>query len=231
MNKKLNRRDLQAWTHWGITALTATLLLAVLSYTFTHTGKLLSRNVEPYWVGYVTALGIEGVVALMAYRLATSKTKSGVLKASLIAALVMSTVANLAEGHYARTGAELTWSTIPQLDLVVAFVWISANALVSFLVFAMSELIGTDIEVGTKKFVTTEKASEQPKVSPEVSPEPQAVLPNYRDVVYNFLRLKPQATLGEIMSATGIASQSTASKWRSEWRKENGNSETAHTEF
>ena len=100
----------------GITTLS---LLALLTYTLVHTGGLLARYVHPPMIGYVAAFGIEAAVVSLSLRigdLRRSQQSPGFFLFVLIAVVVVSAVANIAEGFTAVQGETLTVNTVQQLD-------------------------------------------------------------------------------------------------------------------
>jgi len=135
----------------GITVLS---LLALLTYTLVHTGGLLARYVHPPAIGYVAAFGIEAAVVSLSLRigeLRRSKQSTGFFLFVLIAVVVVSAVANIAEGFTAVQGEQLTSDTIQQLDPVQAFIGLAATGLVSLIVLALAEILGTDVETAVKQ--------------------------------------------------------------------------------
>lgn len=135
----------------GVTVLS---LLALLTYTLVHTGGLLARYVEPAAIGYVAAFGIEAAVVSLSLRigeLRRSKQSTGFFLFVLIAVVVVSAVANIAEGFTAVQGEQLTRESIQQLDPVQAFIGLSATGLVSLIVLALAEILGTDVETAVKQ--------------------------------------------------------------------------------
>lgn len=135
----------------GITVLS---LIALLTYTLVHTGGLLARYVHPPAIGYVAAFGIEAAVVSLSLRigeLRRSKQSTGFFLFVLIAVVVVSAVANIAEGFTAVQGEQLTSVTIQQLDPVQAFIGLAATGLVSLIVLALAEILGTDVETAVKQ--------------------------------------------------------------------------------
>jgi hypothetical protein len=129
-------------------------LLALLTYTLVHTGGLLARYVHPPVIGYVAAFGIEAAVVSLSLRigeLRRSKQSTGFFLFVLIAVVIVSAVANIAEGFTAVQGERLTTQTIRQLDPIQAFIGLAATGLVSLIVLALAEIIGTDVETAVQQ--------------------------------------------------------------------------------
>ncbi len=158
-----NRDDLQTGG-----ALLATVLL--LAYTFWHSGNLLSRYIDPAWVGYVAALGVEVAIVSLSLRigqLGWHSPQATIFKRTLIAALVVSALANIAEGHqvmyhqpltlYALSplvgnldGVELaTANPVPVIDWIQAAIGLAATGLLSIIVYALADIIGDDVRTAT----------------------------------------------------------------------------------
>lgn len=205
-------------------------LFALLSYNFVHTGGLLSRYVRPAFVGYLAAFGVELIVATTSWRLAMLKrtrTKNRPLLFTLVAALILSAFANISEGYHEQFTEPLRWANIGQIDPIQAIIGLSATALMSVLVFAVSEIIGVDtgeivrrIEREQRTSEATERPKRQPK--PETKPETKLEPANYEPMVYGYIAERtnngediPGPT--EIANAIGC-SKATASKWANKWQ-------------
>lgn len=134
----------------GVTILS---LLTLLTYTLVHTGGLLARYVHSPLVGYVAAFGIEAAVVSLSLRigeLRRSKQSPGFFLFVLVAVVVVSAVANIAEGFTAVQGEALMLATVRTLDPIQAFIGLAATGLVSLIVLALAEILGTDVETAVK---------------------------------------------------------------------------------
>ena len=169
MNKRTEQR-----TQMIIAGLALTGLLA---YTFVHTGGLMSRYIHPAFVGYMAAFGVELTVAGISFRLASLKRKqltSRSLLFILISALFVSALANISEGYTVRYGKSLTWVNLGDIDYIQAVIGIAATGLISLMVFAISELIGVDVEAVVKQTEREQKPAKS---------EPQPALSEFEPVV------------------------------------------------
>ncbi len=155
-------------------------LLALLTYTLVHTGGLLARYVHPAIIGYVAAFGVEAAVVSLSLRigeLRRTKQSTGFFLFVLIAVVVVSAVANIAEGFTAVQDEALTLATVRTLDPVQAFIGLSATGLVSLIVLALAEILGTDVETAVKqadkerKRPTTSKTTKAETAVSEEEPE------------------------------------------------------------
>jgi predicted transcriptional regulator len=125
-------------------------LLALLAYTWVHTGGLLSIYVRPAIVGYVAAFGIEAAVVSLSLRigdLRRSNVSAGFFLFVLVGVVAVSALANIAEGFRTAQSEPLTLSTVQRLDIVQAVIGLAATGLISLIVLALSEIIGTDVNV------------------------------------------------------------------------------------
>lgn len=123
-------------------------LVTLLAYTFWHTGGLLSHYINPGWIGFIAAFGIELSVVSLSLRIGELRRSGLSVKwftSVLIAVVTVSTVANVSEGHLTLTGSPLTWQTAQALDLVQAIIGLTSTALISLIVFSQSEIIGDDV--------------------------------------------------------------------------------------
>lgn len=197
-------------------------LFGLLSYTFVHTGALLARWVNPWGWGYAAALGVELSVVLMSLRIGAMKKvgkRAGWLLFVLIVTLVVSAVANMVEGFYAYTGTQLTTNTISNLDWIQGMVGMLATGFICVVVFALSEVIGTDIDYLAKQAKRSEQADEQASIPANAEPLiPVLSQTSYEQAIYNLL------DNGEPPSPTALAkkvntSKATASKWIVAWQK------------
>jgi hypothetical protein len=135
----------------GVTVLS---LLALLTYTLVHTGGLLAHYVHPAFIGYIAAFGIEAAVVSLSLRigeLRRSRQSTGFFLFVLVSVVVVSAVANIAEGFTAVQGEQLTSQTIRQLDAIQAFIGLAATGLISLIVLALAEILGTDVETAVKQ--------------------------------------------------------------------------------
>ena len=124
-------------------------LVTLLAYTFWHTGGLLARYIAPGALGYVAALGIELAIVSMSLRigeLGWRAPDAAPYKVTLILTLIVSALANVAEGHATKYGAELTRGALPALDPIQAIIGVSATALLSIVVYLLADIIGGDVQ-------------------------------------------------------------------------------------
>lgn len=170
-------------------------IVCLLAYTFVHTGALLARYVYPPAFGYLCAFGVEAIIALTSYRLATlrkQQTKSRFLVFILIAALTVSAFANVYEGYHTRYKIDLTWQNMVYIDPIQAFIGLTATALISLLVFAVAEIIGNDVNTIAKANTRKQRKAEQDEQKPVVvqtnNEQGQTqVQTDYHAAVFNYL--------------------------------------------
>jgi len=123
-------------------------LVGVLAYNFTHTGGLLASYVEPRFVGYVAAFGIELAVVGLSLRIDELRRTQGQVAfhvLTLAAVVIVSALANIAEGYAVKFGEPLTSANIGLLDGVQVVVSLAATGLLSLVTFAIAEIVGHDI--------------------------------------------------------------------------------------
>lgn len=149
-------------------------LIALLAYTLVHTGGLLARYIEPGLIGYVAAFGIECSVVSLSLRigeLRKSKQSATFFIFVLVAVVVVSAIANIAEGFETAQGVRLTAENVKQLDAVQAIIGLTATGLISLIVLALSEIVGTDVTT-TIKLVEKERKAATKNVTNSLSVTP-----------------------------------------------------------
>lgn len=123
-------------------------IIGLFSYTWIHSGNLLARYIDPPFIGFLAAAGIELSIIGLSMRIGELK-KSGLnyryFAFTLIAVVVVSAAANIAEGFYVRYNEALTVANIGRLDLIEAVILLGATGLISLVTLALSELIGQDV--------------------------------------------------------------------------------------
>jgi hypothetical protein len=138
----MNNKKLQVTT--GVLS-----LFALLTYTLIHTGGLLSRYINPAFGGYIAAFGIELTVVSLSLRigeLRRYKQNVRFFLFVLVAVVLVSALANIAEGFYTNQGELLTVLNVSSLDPIQAIIGLCATGLISLIVLALSEIIGTDVQ-------------------------------------------------------------------------------------
>lgn len=123
-------------------------LAGVLLYNWTHTGGLLAGYVRPDFIGYIAAAGIELAIVGLSLRIADLRKQHSDARffvATLIAVVVVSALANIAEGYNVKFGEVLTLANIGRLDIVQAVVSLAATGLLSLVTFALAEIVGGDV--------------------------------------------------------------------------------------
>ncbi|MBK9496834.1 MAG: hypothetical protein IPO08_20475 [Xanthomonadales bacterium] len=123
-------------------------LVGVLLYNWTHTGGLLASYVKPEFVGYIAAAGIELAVVGLSLRIdemRRAQADATFHVGTLAAVVIVSALANIAQGYLVKFGTELTSANIGRLDAVQVVVSLAATGLLSLVVFALSEVVGHDI--------------------------------------------------------------------------------------
>lgn len=139
-------------------------LIALLTYTLVHTGGLLARYIEPALIGYVAAFGIEASVVSLSLRigeLRKSRQSTTFFLFVLVAVVIVSAIANIAEGFETSTGDKLTINNLSQLDVVQAVTGLTATGLISLIVLALSEIVGTDVAQTMKVVQKEQKQAEK----------------------------------------------------------------------
>lgn len=161
------------WEIVGLNSLVLIFVLLLLSYTFIHTGAVLARYINPWQLGYVAALGIEGLIAVLSWRRAFKAEATKTVSFTLGTVLLISAVANLYEGYAVKEGHELTLASLGNLDIIQAGVGVLVTAVIPFLVFMAGEVMGRGLEE-LGKFISEAAGSELPKVEdvPALEPEP-----------------------------------------------------------
>ena len=157
-------------------------LIGVLAYNWTHTGGLLASYVRPAFVGYIAATGIELAVVGLSLRIADLRRNASGARfqvATLAAVVVVSALANIAEGYAVKFGESLTSANIGRLDIVQAIVSLSATGLLSLVTFAIAEIVGGDIEQPDKQPLADDLQTEQPTETDAAS------TPLVSDMVYS----------------------------------------------
>lgn len=156
----MNQKTVDAIDRYGLILLTLLTLVTLLVYTFVHTGGLLSEYVEPFQVGYVAALGIEAAIITMSIRLGKllrqlaqnayrgretwlSFVWQGL---TLLFVLTVSAIANIVEGHKVKHGAELTLTTIQELDALQIVIGLVATGVIPVVVLAMTEIVSGEVK-------------------------------------------------------------------------------------
>lgn len=215
MNKRIEQR-----VQMSIAVLA---LIGLLAYTFVHTGGLMAQYIRPVFVGYMAAFGIELAVAGISFRLASLKRKqvtSRLLLFILISALFVSALANIAEGYQVKYAKPLTWVNLNEIDYIQAVIGIAATGLISLMVFAISEMIGTDVETVVKQTEREQKQAE-PSKQAEQQPGLEIVYPrtgltlesdaqtqgerSYRDDIFTILNRGEQLGPTEMASCSEIS--------------------------
>ncbi|MBK9497234.1 MAG: hypothetical protein IPO08_22495, partial [Xanthomonadales bacterium] len=123
-------------------------LVGVLLYNWTHTGGLLASYVKPEFVGYIAAAGIELAVVGLSLRIdemRRAQADATFHLVTLAAVVIVSALANIAQGYLVKFGTELTSANIGRLDAVQVVVSLAATGLLSLVVFALAEVVGHDI--------------------------------------------------------------------------------------
>lgn len=129
----------------GGAAVAGIALLAMLAYNFVHTGGLMASYVDPWWIGYTAAFGIELAVVALSVAIGTRRwhgMTSRWFEAVLVAVLFVSFLANVAQGHLHRYGQDITSGTFGSIDWIQGIIGLAATGLVSIIVMAMSEITG-----------------------------------------------------------------------------------------
>ena len=124
-------------------------LLLLLTYTAWHTGGLFARYVQPPWIGYAAAIGVESsVVTLSAWIGLNRKSSRSVRKPMVVLGLVVlvSMLANTAEGFVSRYSNQLTVTTVGHIDPVQAGIGLVATGMISVIVFALSDILGSNVK-------------------------------------------------------------------------------------
>jgi hypothetical protein len=162
----------QAWVEqYGLIALSILALFTLLTYTFVHTGALLSEYVRPGWVGYVAAFGVEAGIIAMSIRIGkvlrrlTARDRASWMSllwqgAILLLVLAISAAANIVEGHKVKYGVELTLGSIESLDMLQVIIGLLATGLIPVVVLSMTEIVSGEIKETMSSRPTTELLAE-----------------------------------------------------------------------
>ncbi len=135
---------------------------AVLLYNFVHTGNILASFIDPSEVGYIAAGGIEAIVIFLSMQISErrrDKRSTRLFVGALVAVVVVSALANVAEGYAVKFGKPLEVAVFGATDFAQLVVWLSSTGLLSLVVFAMAEIIGDDMTANTQD--VTPPATEQ----------------------------------------------------------------------
>ena len=156
--------------HRIILALSVFALIMLLLYTGVHTANVLARYVQPAFIGWLAAFGIELTIALMAWRLARGKGEGKLnifIIGALLFALFVSMLANVDEGYRINYQDSLQIANLGQLDVFQGIVGLAVTGLIPVLVFAISEIVGselfTEVEQSVKSVQVERTPVEQPK--------------------------------------------------------------------
>lgn len=169
-------------------------LVALLTYTLVHTGGLLAYYIWPGVIGYVAAFGIEASVVSLSLRigeLRKSKQSTAFFVFVLVSVVIVSAIANVAEGFRVAQGVNLSLTTVKQLDIVQGIIGLTATGLISLIVLALSEIVGTDVTTTIKQVEKERKKEAEKPIKPIVNKTgrpKQVKISRRRDKVLSFLQ-------------------------------------------
>jgi hypothetical protein len=112
------------------TALALLSMVLLLVYTWFHTSELLAHYAKYWQVGYIAAAGIELAVVGMSLRigeLGWRNPDARWYKLTLALTLIVSALANIAEGYWTIYGRVLTFENVQGIDPIQAFIGIAAT--------------------------------------------------------------------------------------------------------
>jgi hypothetical protein len=183
MNRKITATQLRQAAMAASVAISLALLLV---YTWWHTGGLMARYVAPPWLGYVAAAGIEIAIVALSLRirdLRHARQDVALYIGALLAVVVVSAGANMAEGYQTRYSVALTVDNLNGIDPIQATIGVLATGLISLLVFALAEIIGQDIGDRQPLAAATEATIDAPAavVTPELTSDQARLVAFYRD--------------------------------------------------
>jgi hypothetical protein len=88
----------------------------------------------------------------------------------MVAVVIVSAVANIAEGFTTVQGEQITVYTIRRLDPLQAIIGLAATGLISLIVLALAEIAGADVETAVKQ-VERERKSSSKEMPTNARPE------------------------------------------------------------
>lgn len=154
-------------------------LVALLVYTLMHTGTALANYVQPAYVGFVAAFGIELSIVSLSLRIGELRQRRQDTKFFvfvLLAVVVVSAVANVSEGFKTAYNEHLTVDNLAQLDIVQAAIGLAMTGLISLIVLALSEILGTDVSDSQRQVTTVStRASDRKVTAPKRQRQPVSV--------------------------------------------------------
>lgn len=154
-------------------------LSGVLLYNWTHTGGLLAGYVRPDFIGYIAAGGIELAIVGLSLRIADLRKQNVNARFfvfTLAAVVIVSALANVAEGYAVKFGESLTLANAGRLDIVQGVVSLAATGLLSLVTFALAEIVGGDVNQAAKA------SSKAGKVAPSTVNAPGPEVSNTEEV-------------------------------------------------
>jgi hypothetical protein len=193
-------------------------LVALLAYTLAHTGALLAQYVSPGFIGYVAAFGIELSIVSLSLRigdLRKSQQSTGFFLFVLVSVVIVSAIANVSEGFYTMYQEQLTLVTVRQLDIVQSLIGVSATGLISLIVLALSEIVGTDV-TQTVKLIDKENRAKVSHTDSnlQIDTARQAKLlqdnatkAERHETIVTQLSVKPEMDVTELASQVGVSRQ------------------------
>lgn len=137
-----NRSNIQKYTVYGSIG-------CILLYTWFHTGAVLQSFSNVYPVGYIAAAGIELAIVAMSFEIGQRKRDGngyGLQVFVLVAVLAVSALANIYEGYSVTNGSKLSF-TIFNIDVVFPLVLVVSTGLLSIIVFALSEIVSSNVKI------------------------------------------------------------------------------------
>ena len=200
-------------------------LIALLVYTLAHTGALLSRYVTPGYIGYICALGIEMSIVSLSLRigdLRKSQQSTAFFLFVLVSVVVVSAIANVSEGFYTMYQEQLTLSNVRQLDFVQSLIGVTSTGLISLIVLALAEILGTDVTATiklvekerNKKVSHTEESSQNVTDSETMGIAREAKMlqdaatkAERHDAIVTALSLNPETDVTELATKLGVVRQ------------------------
>ncbi len=166
-NKIFKNQPIGRLIQIGVSALS---LVGLLAYTFVHTGATLAQYINPAWVGYMAAFGIELSIVSLSLRIGDlhkQGQKAGFFYSVLVTTLLVSAIANISEGFNVNQGVSLSLDTVSRVDIIQAIVGLVSTGLIPLIVFALSEIVGSDVNQAAM-IVNRNRKAEQRKVSSTV---------------------------------------------------------------